>query len=67
LLIGSKTGLNHFFFYSAITIPLFYASGLMYPNHTPVSLAEYWRWWVVHLWVSSWADSTVGWVKPSGQ
>jgi len=48
---GSKTGLNHFFFYSAITIPLFYASGLMYTNHTPVSLAEYWRWWVVHLWV----------------
>ena len=48
---GSRTGLNHFFFYSAITIPLFYASGLMYTNHTPVSVAEYWRWWVVHLWV----------------
>jgi nitric oxide reductase subunit B len=48
---GSKTGLNHFFLYSAITIPLFYASGLMYTNHTPLSIAEYWRWWVVHLWV----------------
>ncbi len=48
---GSKTGLNHFFLYSAITIPLFYASGLMYTNHTPVSVAEFWRWWVVHLWV----------------
>ncbi|HIK09426.1 MAG TPA: nitric-oxide reductase large subunit [Oscillatoriaceae cyanobacterium M33_DOE_052] len=48
---GSKTGLNHFFMYSAITIPLFYASGLMYTNHTPLSVAEYWRWWVVHLWV----------------
>lgn len=48
---GSKTGLNHFFLYSAITIPLFYASGLMYNNHTPLSIAEYWRWWVVHLWV----------------
>ncbi|WP_019499142.1 nitric-oxide reductase large subunit [Pseudanabaena sp. PCC 6802] len=48
---GSKTGLNHFFLYSAITIPLFYASGLMYTNHTPLSVAEYWRWWVVHLWV----------------
>lgn len=48
---GSKTGLNHFFLYSAITIPLFYASGLMYSNHTPLSIAEYWRWWVVHLWV----------------
>ncbi|PMB41702.1 nitric-oxide reductase large subunit [Fischerella thermalis CCMEE 5205] len=48
---GSKTGLNHFFLYSAITIPLFYAAGLMYTNHTPLSVAEYWRWWVVHLWV----------------
>lgn len=48
---GSKTGLNHFFLYSAITIPLFYASGLMYTNHTHMSIAEYWRWWVVHLWV----------------
>ncbi|MBE9193845.1 nitric-oxide reductase large subunit [Synechocystis sp. LEGE 06083] len=48
---GNKTGLNHFFFYSAITIPLFYASGLMYNNHTSLSMAEYWRWWVVHLWV----------------
>lgn len=48
---GSKTGLNHFFLYSAITIPLFYSSGLMYTNHTPISIAEYWRWWVVHLWV----------------
>lgn len=48
---GSKTGLNHFFLYSAITIPLFYSAGLMYTNHTPLSIAEYWRWWVVHLWV----------------
>ncbi|MBE9109237.1 nitric-oxide reductase large subunit [Nodosilinea sp. LEGE 07298] len=48
---GSKTGLNHFFLYSAITIPLFYSAGLMYNNHTSLSLAEYWRWWVVHLWV----------------
>lgn len=48
---GSRTGLSHFFLYSAITIPLFYAAGLMYTNHTPLSVAEYWRWWVVHLWV----------------
>jgi nitric oxide reductase subunit B len=48
---GSRTGLNHFFLYSAITIPLFYSAGLMYTNHTALSVAEYWRWWVVHLWV----------------
>ncbi|MBE9051058.1 nitric-oxide reductase large subunit [Nostocales cyanobacterium LEGE 11386] len=48
---GNRTGLNHFFLYSAITIPLFYSAGLMYTNHTHLSVAEYWRWWVVHLWV----------------
>lgn len=47
----SPTGLSHFFLYSAITIPLFYSVGLMYTNHTPLSIAEYWRWWVIHLWV----------------
>ncbi|GAB4182770.1 MAG: nitric-oxide reductase large subunit [Coleofasciculaceae cyanobacterium] len=47
----NPTGLSHFFLYSAITIPLFYSVGLMYSNHTPLSIAEYWRWWVVHLWV----------------
>lgn len=47
----SPTGLSHFFLYSAITIPLFYSVGLAYTNHTPLSIAEYWRWWVVHLWV----------------
>lgn len=47
----SQSGLNQFYLYSAISIPLFYAAGLMYSNHTPLSVAEYWRWWVVHLWV----------------
>jgi nitric oxide reductase subunit B len=47
----SPTGLSHFFLYSAITIPLFYSVGLAYTNHTPLSIAEYWRWWVIHLWV----------------
>ncbi|MBF2008794.1 MAG: nitric-oxide reductase large subunit, partial [Chlorogloeopsis fritschii C42_A2020_084] len=47
----NPTGLSHFFLYSAITIPLFYSVGLAYTNRTPLSIAEYWRWWVVHLWV----------------
>jgi nitric oxide reductase subunit B len=47
----NPTGLSHFFLYSAITIPLFYSVGLMYTNRTPLSIAEYWRWWVIHLWV----------------
>ena len=37
--------------YSAVTIPLFYMAGLMYGQTSDLSDAEYWRWWVVHLWV----------------
>lgn len=73
---GSRQGLNHFYLYSAISIPLFYAAGLMYTNHTPLSVAEYWRWWVVHLWVEGFFEvfatvaiatlcSELGLLKPS--
>src|SRR5262249_13821963 len=36
---------------SAGSITLFYGAGLMYSRHTHISVVEYWRWWVVHLWV----------------
>ncbi len=39
------------FLISSIAIPLFYASGLMYGQRSNLVTAEYWRWWVVHLWV----------------
>ncbi len=38
-------------FLSTIAIGLMYAAGLMYGKHTHISMVEYWRWWVVHLWV----------------
>jgi nitric oxide reductase subunit B len=44
-------GLTHLLLYSSIAIPLFYMAGLMYGPATDISDAEYWRWWVVHLWV----------------
>ncbi len=44
-------GITHMLLYSAITIPLFYMAGLMYGKGSHLSEAEYWRWWVVHLWV----------------
>jgi len=44
-------GLTHMLLYSAVSIPLFYMAGLMYGRGSHVSDAEYWRWWVVHLWV----------------
>lgn len=38
-------------FLSTIAIGLFYGAGLMYGHESHISVVEYWRWWVVHLWV----------------
>jgi nitric oxide reductase subunit B len=34
-----------------VAIGLLYGAGLMYGARSHLSVAEYWRWWVVHLWV----------------
>ncbi len=39
------------FLISSVAIAAFYGAGLMWGQHTHLSIAEYWRWWVVHLWV----------------
>ncbi|HNB24667.1 MAG TPA: cbb3-type cytochrome c oxidase subunit I, partial [Candidatus Melainabacteria bacterium] len=39
------------FLIASIAIAAFYGAGLMYGRHTNLAIAEYWRWWVVHLWV----------------
>jgi nitric oxide reductase subunit B len=39
------------FVISSIAIAAFYGAGLMYGRQSHLSIAEYWRWWVVHLWV----------------
>lgn len=39
------------FVLSTVAIGLFYGAGLMYGQRTPMAQVEYWRWWVVHLWV----------------
>jgi len=36
---------------SCAAIALFYGAGLMWGRQTNLAMAEYWRWWVVHLWV----------------
>jgi nitric oxide reductase subunit B len=38
-------------FLSTVAIGLFYGAGLMYGSNSHISVVEYWRWWVVHLWV----------------
>ncbi len=39
------------FLVSTTAITMFYAAALVYQKHTNLAVAEYWRWWVVHLWV----------------
>ena len=39
------------FLVSTIAIAAFYGAGLMWGRQTNLAIAEYWRWWVVHLWV----------------
>ena len=36
---------------ATISIGLLFGTGLFYGQHTHISIMEYWRWWVVHLWV----------------
>ncbi|HEU4774226.1 MAG TPA: nitric-oxide reductase large subunit [Lysobacter sp.] len=38
-------------FLSTVCIGLFFGSSLMWNEHTHLSEVEYWRWWLVHLWV----------------
>lgn len=47
----SEKGLLILFLISCAAIALFYGAGLMWSRTTNLAVAEYWRWWVVHLWV----------------
>ena len=48
---GRNRQLLGLFFVSTAAIALFYGAGLMWGRQTNLAIAEYWRWWVVHLWV----------------
>ena len=39
------------FLIATIGIACFYSAGLMWHKGSHLSMVEYWRWWVVHLWV----------------
>ena len=47
---GSR-GLIAMVFLAALCIGGFYATSLVWGQHTHYSIIEYWRWWLVHLWV----------------
>ena len=48
---GTDKNLLAMFVASLFGVGLFYAPGLFYGEHSPITVMEYWRWWVVHLWV----------------
>lgn len=39
------------FLVASAAIALFWGAGVMWNRETNLAIAEYWRWWVVHLWV----------------
>lgn len=48
---GEHRHLLALFLIASTAIALFYGAGLMWGRQTHYAIAEYWRWWVVHLWV----------------
>ncbi|GAB2490977.1 nitric-oxide reductase large subunit [Arenimonas alkanexedens] len=48
---GESKSITSLLFLSTVAIGVFYGAGLMWGEHTHLSMVEYWRWWVVHLWV----------------
>ncbi|MDP8244360.1 MAG: nitric-oxide reductase large subunit [Candidatus Hinthialibacter antarcticus] len=48
---GANRHLLVLFFISSLAIALFYCAGFMWGRQTHLAIAEYWRWWVIHLWV----------------
>jgi nitric oxide reductase subunit B len=48
---GHQKPLMLMFLIASVAIGAFYMAGLMWGKNTHLSIAEYWRWWVVHLWV----------------
>ena len=46
-----RLGLVHLFAYATSALGLAYGASLLFDARTHVSIAEYWRFWVIHLWV----------------
>lgn len=61
-----RTKLTTLLFLGAIAIPAFYLASLFILPDSHVTFADYWRWWIVHLWVEgifeSFAVILIGWL-----
>ncbi|WP_028862137.1 nitric-oxide reductase large subunit [Psychromonas aquimarina] len=54
---GEMTPVIWVLYASCVAIGLFYGAGLFMGKHTNLAVAEYWRWWVVHLWVEGFFET----------
>jgi len=50
---GERRSLVWFYVLSAIFVVAFFGFGLLYGRGTHPTIADYWRWFVVHIWVES--------------
>jgi nitric oxide reductase subunit B len=51
-----KLNMPWLFFYAGLAIPAFYAVGMLAGTQTQLTVAEFWRFWVVHLWVEDFLE-----------
>ncbi|HTY31786.1 nitric-oxide reductase large subunit [Mycobacterium sp.] len=51
-----KMNMPWVFFFSGLAIPAFYAVGLLAGSGTHYTVADFWRFWVVHLWVEDFLE-----------
>ena len=56
LLTESKLNMPWLFFYAGLAIPAFYAVGMLARTDSHITVAEFWRFWVVHLWVEDFLE-----------
>jgi nitric oxide reductase subunit B len=48
---SDRGGLTHLLLYSSVAIPVFYCFALFVNRDSHITMADYWRWWLIHLWV----------------
>ncbi|CAN5145364.1 cbb3-type cytochrome c oxidase subunit I [soil metagenome] len=44
------------FFYASLSIPLFYGVGMLFGPQSHFAVIDFWRFWVVHLWVEDFLE-----------
>jgi nitric oxide reductase subunit B len=54
--VESRGNLPWLFLYSSLTIPAFYAVGLLAHTRGTFAVVDFWRFWVVHLWVEDFLE-----------